>query len=53
MKALLPNLTKLYTNIDELSEAKKALEKIDANIAGVVVNRTQGTKRGRYSNYYE
>lgn len=42
-----------YTNIDELNEAKKALEKIDANIAGVVVNRTQGTKRGKYANYYE
>ena len=42
-----------YTNIDELNDAKKALEKIDANIAGVVVNRTPQTKRGRYSNYYE
>ena len=42
-----------YTSIDELNEAKKALEKIDANIAGIVVNRTQQTKRGRYSNYYE
>ena len=42
-----------YTKIDELNEAKKALEKIDANIAGVVVNRTPQTKRGRYSNYYE
>ena len=42
-----------YTDIDELEEAKKALEKIDANIAGVVVNRTPQTKRGRYSNYYE
>jgi len=42
-----------YTKIDELNEAKKALEKIDANIAGVVVNRAQGAKRGRYSNYYE
>ena len=42
-----------YTNIDELTEAKKALEKIDANIAGVVVNRTKGSKRGKYSNYYE
>ena len=42
-----------YTNIDELNEAKKALEKVDANIAGVVVNRTQGTKRGKYNNYYE
>ena len=35
------------------SIAKKALEKIDANIVGVVVNRTQGTKRGKYSSYYE
>ena len=42
-----------YTKIDELTEAKKALEKIDANIAGIVVNRTESTKRGRYSNYYE
>lgn len=42
-----------YTKIDELMEAKKALEKIDANIAGVVVNRASGTKRGKYSNYYE
>ena len=42
-----------YTKIDELMEAKKALEKIDANVAGVVVNRASGTKRGKYSNYYE
>ena len=42
-----------HTSIDDLSEAKKALEKIDAKIAGVVVNRTQATKRGKYSNYYE
>ena len=42
-----------YTKIDELIEAKKALEKIDANIAGVVVNRVNQTKRGKYSNYYE
>ena len=42
-----------YTKIDELNEAKKALEKIDANIAGVIVNKTQPTKRGKYSNYYE
>ena len=42
-----------YTKSDELMEAKKALEKIDANIAGVVVNRVNQTKRGKYSNYYE
>ena len=42
-----------YTKIDELMDAKKALEKIDANIAGIVVNRAPQTKRGKYSNYYE
>jgi len=42
-----------YTKIDELDEAKKALEKINANIAGVVVNRAQKLNRGKYSNYYE
>ena len=42
-----------YTKIEELADTKKALEKIDANIAGVVVNRTSQTKRGKYSNYYE
>lgn len=41
------------TNIDELNKAKKALENVDAKIAGVVVNRTPITKRGKYSNYYE
>ena len=40
-----------YTKIDELNETKKALEKIDANIAGIVINRTCQTKRGKYSNY--
>ena len=42
-----------YCKIDELEDTKKALEKIDAKIAGVVVNRTSQTKRGKYSNYYE
>lgn len=42
-----------YTKIDELNDTKKALEKIDANIAGVVLNRVSQTKRGKYSNYYE
>lgn len=42
-----------YTKIDELNSTKKALEKIDANIAGVIVNRVTQTKRGKYSNYYE
>ena len=42
-----------YTKIEELNDAKKALEKIDANIAGVVLNRTSHSKRGKYSYYYE
>lgn len=41
------------TKVEELDEAKKALEKVGAKIAGVVVNRTKKTKRGKYSNYYE
>lgn len=42
-----------YTKIDDLVDTKKALEKIDANIAGIVFNRAPQTKRGKYSNYYE
>lgn len=42
-----------YTSIDELNQTKKALQQIDANIAGVVVNKVPQTKRGKYSNYYE
>lgn len=42
-----------YTNIDDLNETKKSLEKIDANIAGVIVNKVKKSKMGRYSNYYE
>ncbi|MBR3162053.1 MAG: CpsD/CapB family tyrosine-protein kinase [Bacilli bacterium] len=40
------------TKIDELNDAKKALEKIDAKIAGVVVNNVSKTKRGKYYKYY-
>ena len=42
-----------YCKLDELEDTKKALEKIDAKIAGIVVNRTIHTKRGKYSYYYE
>jgi len=42
-----------YTNIDDLNETKKSLEKIDANIAGVIVNKVKKSKMGRYSSYYE
>lgn len=41
-----------YTKTEDLNDTKKALEKIDANIAGVVLNRTNKVKRGKYSNYY-
>ena len=40
------------TKIDELMDAKKALEKIDATIAGVVVNGINKSKRGKYYKYY-
>ena len=40
------------TKIDDLMDAKKALEKIDAKIAGVVVNGITKSKRGKYYKYY-
>ena len=40
------------TKIDELNDAKKALEKINASIAGVVVNNVTKSKRGKYYKYY-
>lgn len=42
-----------YTKIDELTKAKKALETVGANIAGVVVNRTSKVKKNKYNSYYE
>ena len=42
-----------YTKIDELTQAKKALETVGANIAGVVVNRTSKAKKNKYNSYYE
>jgi len=41
------------TKIDELTKAKKSLEKVGANIAGIVVNRTTDTKKNKYTGYYE
>ena len=41
-----------YTKIEDLDATKKALEKIDANVAGVILNKTNKVKRGKYSNYY-
>ena len=40
------------TKIDELNDAKKALEKIDASIAGVVINNVNKNRRGKYYKYY-
>ena len=42
-----------YTKIDELAQAKKALETVGAKIAGVVVNRTSKVKKNKYNSYYE
>ena len=42
------------TDIDDLNDTKKALQNIDANIAGVIVNRVPlKGKKDRYFNYYE
>lgn len=40
------------TKIDELIDAKKALDKVDAKIAGIVVNGVNKSKRGKYYKYY-
>lgn len=41
-----------YTKIDELQNAKKSLEKVGANIAGIVVNKEQAKKGEKYNRYY-
>ena len=42
-----------FTKIDELTKAIKSLEKVGANIAGIVVNRTSDIKKNKYNSYYE
>ena len=42
-----------YTPIDMLVNTKKALENVNASIAGVVVNKVKGTSSNYYSKYYE
>ena len=42
-----------YTKIDDLDGTKKALYKVNANIAGVVMNKAPQTRRGKYYSYYE
>ena len=42
-----------YTPMDMLVNTKKSLENVNANIAGVVVNRVEGGNRNYYSKYYE
>ena len=40
-----------YTDIADLESTKKALENVNANIAGVVINKVPKT-RSKYGNYY-
>lgn len=42
-----------YTKIDDLDNTKKALEKVNASIAGVVMNKAPQVRRGKYYSYYE
>lgn len=42
-----------YTSIDDLNNAKRSLQNIDAHIAGVIVNRVKPVSGGRYSSYYD
>ena len=42
-----------HTPSDVLENAKKSLENVDANIAGVVVNRVPSSNNDYYSKYYE
>ena len=42
-----------YTKIDDLDNTKKALDKVNASIAGVVMNKAPQTRRGKYYSYYE
>ena len=41
-----------YTSIDDLTEATKSLQNINAKIAGVIVNKVKPSNVGKYSNYY-
>ena len=42
-----------YTPMDMLINTKKSLENVQANIAGIVVNRVKGSSNNYYSKYYE
>ena len=42
-----------YTPLDMLVNTKKALENVNASIAGVVVNKVKGASSSYYSKYYE
>jgi len=42
-----------YTDISDLNDTKKALEKIDAKVAGVIVNRITRNKKDKYYAYTE
>lgn len=42
-----------YTPMDMLINTKKSLENVQANIAGIVINRVKGSSNNYYSKYYE
>ena len=42
-----------HTPVDMLTDTKKALENVNASIAGVVVNKVKGSSNSYYSKYYE
>lgn len=42
-----------HTPMDMITDTKKALENVNASIAGVVVNKVKGTANSYYSKYYE
>ena len=42
-----------YTPMDMLVNTKKSLENVNANIAGIVVNKVKGSSSSYYSKYYE
>ena len=42
-----------YTPMDMLVNTKKSLENVNANIAGIVVNKVKGSSSNYYSKYYE
>ena len=42
-----------YTSVDELTQAQKSLENLNAKIAGIIVNKVKHHSTGKDSYYYE